>query len=72
MSSSFAGGIVATLMSYILSRGKFEALITCNGILGSLVAISAGMRTLRSCWVFFSIVCNESNSKNLLNMIEFF
>jgi ammonia channel protein AmtB len=44
MSSSFAGGTVATLMSYILIDGKFEVTITINGILGSLVAISAGMR----------------------------
>ena len=63
MSSSFAGGTVATLMSYILTDGKFEVLITINGILGSLVAISAGMRS----WCFFIV----SNSKNLLIIITF-
>ena len=55
MSSSFAGGTVATLMSYILIDGKFEVPITINGILGSLVAISAGMR---SCWIFLLCLIN--------------
>ena len=43
MSSSFAGGTVAIIMSYLTCNGKFEVLMTINGIVGSLVSISAGV-----------------------------
>ena len=42
MSASFAGGFVAIVMSYISTGGKVEVLTTINGVLGSLVGITAG------------------------------
>lgn len=50
MSASFAGGAVAIVMSYISSGGKIEVLATINGVLGSLVGITAGKDTIITKW----------------------
>ena len=43
MSASFAGGLVAIVMSYISTGGKVEVLATINGVLGALVGVTASM-----------------------------
>lgn len=42
MMSSFGGGCISILYSLIRLKGKAEVLDIINGILGSLVAITAG------------------------------
>jgi ammonia channel protein AmtB len=43
MAASFAGGLVAIVMSYYTTGGKVEVLATINGVLGALVGITASM-----------------------------
>ena len=59
MSASFAGGFVAIVMSYISSDGKIEVLATINGVLGSLVGITAGCAVVT---VFESLIIGAIGS----------
>lgn len=53
MSASFAGGLVAIVMSYFSTGGKVEVLATINGVLGSLVGITASMTWFQLSWLLF-------------------
>ena len=55
MAASFAGGLVAIVMSYYTTGGKVEVLATINGVLGALVGITASMIYPRN-----SYLCSES------------
>ena len=40
MVSSFGGGLVALVMSYVQFDGKIDVLASVNGVLGALVGIT--------------------------------
>ena len=53
MAASFAGGLVAIVMSYFSTGGKVEVLATINGVLGALVGITASMTWFQLSWLLF-------------------
>lgn len=44
MASSFGGGLVALVMSYIQSNGTIEVLACINGVLGALVSVTGKLQ----------------------------
>ncbi len=45
MASSFGGGLVALITSFVQHKGKIDVLATINGVLGALVGITGGNAT---------------------------
>ncbi|CAB4061274.1 amt [Lepeophtheirus salmonis] len=54
MASSFAGGLVALVMSFIIHKRKIDVMSTINGILGSLVGVTASCAVI-TIWEAFII-----------------